>query len=89
MKPLRIPVPEKKKNKFLKTIINVLSSSESWKSKYFNLESDYSLLLKKYEEKHIAEEEAIKKEYQQKIDVLEKEVVFWKEKAMNFKRFHQ
>jgi hypothetical protein len=29
------------------------------------------------------------KELTKEIENLEKEVVFWKEKAMNFKRFHQ
>lgn len=61
----------------------------SWKEKYDALEKDYKYA-KSIRNREIREAtEKAKADYVHEINTLQKEAVYWKEKALNFKKFHQ
>lgn len=60
-----------------------------WEKKFQAMQSDYNYL-KTHTTSRIEEaKELVREEYKNTIYSLEKEIVHWKEKALNFKKYHQ
>ena len=62
---------------------------DPWKEKYEALEKDYKYA-KSVRNKEICEAtEKAKADFAHEINLWQKESAYWKEKALNFKKFHQ